>query len=193
MSNCSYPLVALMDSDDISARDRFEKELDAFSADPGLSVVGGHIAEFMNDDPEIITARRLVKLSDREIKEDLKTRCPMNQPTIMFRQKDVQEVGGYIDWFCNEDYYLWIRLALADKKFRNIDADLVKMRVDENFYKRRGGYRYYKSEAGIQKLLLNSGYIGIPTYLANKTKRFIVQVMLPNSVRSRVLNMFARH
>lgn len=192
IDNCSCSLVAIMDADDISARDRFEKEVAAFIADPDLSIVGSHVSEFLNDDPENITAKRLVKLSDEEIKQDMSVRCPMNQPTVMFKKDDVIEVGGYIDWFCNEDYYLWIRLALANKKFLNIDDCLVNMRVDEGSYQRRGGFKYYSSEARIQKLLLNNGLIGRPRYFVNNAKRFIVQVMMPNAVRGWVFKRFAR-
>jgi hypothetical protein len=27
--------------------------------------------------------------------------------TVMFKKDAVLEAGGYIDWYCNEDYYLW--------------------------------------------------------------------------------------
>lgn len=192
INNCSYSLVAIMDSDDISAKDRFEKEIDAFIADPDLSIVGSHVSEFSNNDPDNITAKRMVMLTDEDIKRDMSIRCPMNQPTVMFKKDDVDEVGGYIDWYCNEDYFLWIRLALANKKFLNIDDCLVNMRVDDGSYQRRGGMKYYKSEAEIQKLLLDSGLIGRQRYFVNNTKRFVVQVMMPNSVRGWAFKRFAR-
>ena len=43
---CSYPLIALMDADDLSVPERFEKQLQAFAADPELTIVGGVINEF---------------------------------------------------------------------------------------------------------------------------------------------------
>ena len=104
----------------------------------------------------------------------------------------VDEVGGYIDWFCNEDYYLWIRLALANKIFANINDCLVKMRIDEKSYKRRGGLKYYKSEKKIQRLMLTNGMISKNEYLMNIAKRFVVQVCLPNNLRRIAFNLFAR-
>lgn len=190
--NCAHQLIALMDADDLATQNRFEKEISAFEKDPCLSIVGSHVSEFLRE-PENITARRLVRLEDKDIKEDLKKRCPMNQPTVMFKKEDVAEVGGYIDWFCNEDYFLWIRLAKAGKKFQNIDDCLVNMRVDESSYRRRGGWKYFNSEAKLQRLMLNSKMIGVSTYIVNITKRFIVQVCLPNSLRGWIFKQFARN
>lgn len=189
---CTHDYIALMDADDLSTPNRFKIEMQAFEKDQSLSIVGSHVSEFVGN-PENITARRLVKLEDKDIKKDLKKRCPMNQPTVMFKKKDVAEVGGYIDWFCNEDYYLWIRLAKAGKKFRNIDSCLVNMRVDENSYQRRGGWKYFSSEAKLQKLMLDDRMIRINEYLINVCKRFIVQVCLPNKVRGWVFKQFARN
>ena len=41
LENCTYDLVALMDADDISVPERFEKQLAWFAQDETLSVVGG--------------------------------------------------------------------------------------------------------------------------------------------------------
>ena len=189
--NCSYPLIALMDADDISKNDRFEKEIALFAEDNDLAIVGSHVSEFWSD-PESKKNRRTVELTDERIKLDMKSRCPMNQPTVMFKKEAVAAVGGYLDWYCNEDYYLWIRLALAGYKFANIDDCLVNMRVDEKSYERRGGKKYFSSEKKIQKIMLQNKMIGFTQYTSNVTKRFIVQVLLPNKMRGWVFQKFAR-
>lgn len=190
--NCSFPLIALMDADDISKKDRFEKEINAFEVDKDLAIVGSHVSEFFGN-PNDVKTRRTVELTDESIKKDMRSRCPMNQPTLMFKKDAVAAVGGYIDWYCNEDYYLWIRLALAGYKFANVDDCLVNMRVDENSYQRRGGLKYFSSEEKIQRLLLQKKMIGLPTYIVNIMKRFIVQVIMPNSLRGWVFQKFARN
>lgn len=190
--NCSYSLIALMDADDISKNDRFEKEINTFAADKDLAIVGSHVSEFFGN-PNDVRKRRIVELTDEKIKNDMKSRCPMNQPTVMFKKGAVSAVGGYIDWFCNEDYYLWIRLALAGYKFANVDDCLVNMRVDEKSYQRRGGLKYFSSEEKIQRLMHQKRIIGLPKYIVNTTKRFIVQVIMPNSLRGWVFQKFARN
>ena len=49
--HCRYDLVARMDTDDLSVRTRFERQLKEFRADPGLDICGSHIVEF-EDNPE---------------------------------------------------------------------------------------------------------------------------------------------
>ena len=116
----------------------------------------------------------------------------MNQVTVMFKKKAAQDVGGYIDWYCDEDYYLWLRMAQNGCKMANTGTVLVNVRVGKEMYNRRGGIKYFRSEAKLQKYMLKSKIIGFGTYFMNVTKRFIVQVMLPNKLRGWVFKKFAR-
>ena len=180
-----------MDADDISTPDRFEKQIKLFKQDSQLSIVGGNITEFV-DNPENIVGKRIVPEDDHEIKEYMKKRCPMNQMTVMFKKTDVCSVGGYIDWYCDEDYYLWLRMALEGMKFKNLFDTLVNVRVGKEMYSRRGGYKYFKSEARLQVYMLKNRVISPVTFLINVLKRLIVQVLLPNRVRGWVFKKFAR-
>lgn len=191
LDNCSYELVALMDADDISANDRFEKQLKMFENHPELTIVGGSITEFVGE-PDNIVGARAVELDDKSIKEDMKKRCPMNQVTVMFKKSRVDSVGGYIDWFCEEDTYLWIRLCLDGAEFANLPDYLVNVRVGKEMYQRRGGKKYFLSEAKLQKYMLDNKIIGLGTFLVNVNKRLIVQILLPNKLRSVVFQKFAR-
>ena len=126
------------------------------------------------------------------INDYLKSRCPMNLVTVMLKKDDVMKVGGYLDWYCEEDYYLWIRLTMAGYKFYNIQENLVNVRVGEEMYQRRGGMRYFKSEAKLQKYMWKNGIISFPKYCYNVLLRLILQVLMPNSIRGWVFKTFAR-
>lgn len=191
LNNCSNELVALMDADDISAPDRFEKQLALFEKDPALTIVGGNITEFVGS-PDNIVGARMVESDDEAIKEDMKKRCPMNQVSVMFKKYRVDKVGGYIDWFCEEDTFLWLRLFLDGAKFANLPDYLVNVRVGNEMYRRRGGKKYFLSEAKLQKFMLDNKVIGLGTFLVNVNKRLVVQVLLPNKLRSLVFQKFAR-
>ncbi len=191
LSLCEYDLVALMDADDISRPTRFQQQLELFQKEPKLSIVGGNIAEFVGDSSNFV-GYRMVPTFDAEIKEYLKKRCPFNQVTVMFRKSCVEQVGGYLDWYCNEDYYLWIRMRMADMHFSNVPDVLVNVRVGEDMYQRRGGWRYFVSEAKLQKFMFDNRLISRVIFWGNIAKRIVVQVLLPNRLRGWVFQKFAR-
>lgn len=191
LENCKNEIIALMDADDISISNRFEKQLSYFMQNPALSIVGGNIQEFIGS-LENFTGKRIVPENDFEIKRYMKKRCPMNQMTVMFRKEAVQAVGGYLDWYCDEDYYLWIRLALAGKQFANLSEILVNVRIGEEMYSRRGGWKYFKSEAKLQSYMLKKGMIKLPRYTFNVAVRFVLQVLMPNKLRGIIFQKCAR-
>lgn len=188
---CRNELVARMDTDDISKIDRCEKQLSFFKQHPETTILGGQIEEFISSPNEVI-GKRVVPETDEELKEFIKKRCPFNHMTVMFKKTDVIQAGNYQDWFWNEDYYLWIRLALKGYKFANLSDTLVYTRVGADMYQRRGGDKYYRSEIGIQRLMLNERMINYFTFLMNCGKRLIVEKCLPNKIRGWVFQKFAR-
>lgn len=191
LENCAYELVAIMDSDDICVPDRFEKELKCFENDKDLSVVGGYVCEFADDVKNIIGIRK-VALEDHEIKQYLKTRCPFNQMSVMFKKSHVSNVGGFMDWHCEEDYFLWIRMLLAGCKFKNLPENLVFVRMNQDSYMRRGGLRYFKSEAALQVYMYKNKVISLARLIINISIRLIVQVLMPNVLRKWVFEKFFR-
>lgn len=187
----SFDLVAVMDADDISVPQRFEMQLEAFAKHTEASVIGGQIKEFI-EKPSNVVGERIVPEKDDEIKLYLKSRCPMNLVTVMYRKKDVAAVGGFMDWYCEEDYYLWIRLAENGYKFFNVSDNLVNVRVGKEMYQRRGGWKYFKSEARLQAYMLKHGVISLPRYIYNTLGRFVVQVAMPNRLRGFIFQKLFR-
>lgn len=192
MKNCTNDLIAIMDADDICEPSRFEKQINVFKSYDGVSVVGGLIKEFIGDTANVVGVRNVPEFDD-DIKRYMQKRCPVNQVTAMLNIKDAEAAGGYIDWYCEEDYYLWMRMALQNKKFYNIQENLVYVRVGDEMYHRRGGIKYFKSEAKLQRYMLDKKIINISRYIINVSERFVIQVLMPNRLRGWVFKKLARN
>lgn len=180
--NCTNELIARMDSDDISCPERFLKQIECFKDNENIDIVGSNISEFINDINNIVGIRNVYE-NDIDIKKDMKKRCSLNHVTVMFKKSKILEVGNYLEWFCNEDYYLWLRLLKNNTVFKNISESLVFVRVGMEMYGRRGGMKYFKSEAGIQKYMLENKMITQIEYFRNIFIRFVIQVLLPSWLR----------
>lgn len=191
VENAKYPIIARMDSDDISAPDRFEKQLKYLEKHPDCDIVGGQMTEFI-DQPDNIVGRRYVPLANEDIYKYMKSRCGLNHVTVMFRKKAVMKAGNYQDWFWNEDYYLWVRMMLAGCKFANLPDVLVNVRSGKDQFARRGGMKYFKSEAKLQKYMLDNKIIPFQQYVFNILARLVVQILMPNWMRGFVFQKLFR-
>lgn len=191
VENAKYEIVARMDSDDICLPYRFEKQLRYMEQHPECDIVGGQMTEFIGNADNIV-GKRVVPESNEDIYKYMKSRCALNHVTVMFRKDSILKVGNYQDWFWNEDYYLWVRMMMNKCVFANLSDVLVNVRSGEDQYARRGGMKYFKSEEGIQRLMLDNILINRWEYSVNVAKRLIVQLLLPNWLRGWVFRTFAR-
>lgn len=191
VENATYSLVARMDSDDICLPKRFEKQVAYMAEHQECDIVGGQMTEFIGE-PTNVVGKRVVPESNEAIYEYMRSRCALNHVTVMFRKDTILKVGNYQDWFWNEDYYLWVRMMMNKCVFANLSDVLVNVRSGEDQYARRGGMKYFKSEEGIQRLMLDNKLINRCEYSVNVAKRLIVQLLLPNWLRGWVFRTFAR-
>ena len=143
LEHCRNEWVVRMDSDDLSAPDRVERQLKALESAPDCSIVGGQIAEF-TDSVEQIAGLRRVPTDMDGIRRMLLSRNPVNHVTVMMKKSDIEAVGSYCDFPGFEDYHLWARLIAAGKTVCNIDEVLCYVRVGTDMYGRRGGMQYFR-------------------------------------------------
>ncbi len=185
---CRYEAVGVMDADDIALAGRFEVLLDILQY---ADVAGGDIREFSKQNGAPLSTR-CVPVSDGEIKQYMKKRCPFNHMTVMYRKSAVEKCGGYLSMFCNEDYYLWIRMAEKGCTFANSGKVLCLAGVGDSSYERRGGKEYFQSEKAVQKYMLQHGMISKLRYGFNLAIRFVVQRIMTAKVRQLFYRMFLR-
>ena len=191
VTHAKYDWIAIMDADDISVPDRFEKQLSYIVEHPEVSVIGGQIEEFIGSTDNIV-GKRVVPEDDHMVKRYLRRRCPFNHVTILLNSHMVKKSGNYQDWHYNEDYFLYCRMFLNGAVFHNLPDTLVYVRVGEEMYKRRGGWKYFKSEAKLQGWMLTHKIIAFPRYCVNVAIRLCVQILMPNWLRGFVFQKLFR-
>jgi len=168
--------IAIMDSDDVCSPDRFRKQIDMIKANPKLGLIGGQIAEFV-DNPDNTATTRTVPTSHNEIIKFAKKRNPFNHMTVMLRREAAIKAGNYryFPWF--EDYDLWARMITNGVVCANHPDILVNARIGEGMYKRRRGIAYVKSEWRMQKQLRTLGVISGLRLICNAAVRIPVRIL----------------
>ena len=189
VANCKYDYIAIADSDDLNEPNRFETEMKCFLNNEELSVVGSLHSTFVEDNYEIISVSSRPEHNE-DIVKNLKKMCPVTQATVMFKKDIYNKSGGYIDWYCAEDYYLWIRMFESGGVFYNCQKPLVRVRTSMNQYSRRGGWKYFKSTSLISVYMYKKGIISLWRVVANVLPRFILQVICPPNLRGKLRNAY---
>lgn len=132
-----YDYIARMDADDISEPHRLMTQVEFFCGNSDISVLGSDVVEISESGDEIFYKKMDEKHDDLFLK--IIKKCPFNHPSVMFDASVFKEGYRYKSELKNtQDYYLWVDLLAAGKKFHNINSPLVKFRVDSNFHSRRG-------------------------------------------------------
>lgn len=180
---CRNEQIARMDSDDIAAPDRCEKQLALFEKDEDsvhpLALTSGTIAEF---DHGSITGTRSLPCKYEEILAFAKKRNPMNHMAVMLRRSAVLAVGNYHPIRGAEDYELWVRLLQAGYRAENLPDILVYARTDNGMIARRGGVAYVRAALRLQRQFYRSGFLSLDRYLKNCAVR-VTAGLVPEALR----------
>jgi len=127
--------IARMDGDDLSAEDRFEKQVRFLDEHPEYDVVGSYYRRF--NDSGLMDVVEVPEFPD---KFTVRSSVPFNHATIMMRKSTYDSLGGYtvneLTSRC-EDQELWFRFFKAGFKGYNICEPLYMVREDMNAIKRR--------------------------------------------------------
>lgn len=187
---CKYEYVARMDSDDYSYPSRIEEQLKILQEDKELGLVGTNVNEFIDNIDNAISYVKLPETQE-QIYKFSKTRCPFRHPTLLYKKSEVINAGNYHDFYLCEDYDLYIRLLKNNCKCYNIQKPLVCMRINKDFYKRRGGIKYLKTMIRFKNKQLREGYFSLGNYIKSVSAHIIVCLM-PNFMREIIYIKFLR-
>ncbi len=137
---CKGDIIIRQDSDTFNNQKRFFylwKNISLYKYD----IIGSYMTEnFKNN----FTAIRKVPLEQNKIYKKLNLKNSFNHPTVGFRKYSIDKIGGYENILFFEDYYLWLKARIDLLKMKNLNHNLVSTNIDNSFFKRRYGVKYYK-------------------------------------------------
>lgn len=190
IEKCKNEWIARMDSDDYSVPTRIEKQFEMYKKYPHLELIGSNVEEFNGDISNVICHVILPESHD-EIYSFSKKRCPFRHPSILYKKSAVMNANNYRDFYLCEDYDLYVRMLTLGCKCYNIQEPLVYMRVGEDFYKRRGGWKYMVTILKFKNEQLRTGYFSLFDYLKSTIPHIIV-CLIPNLLRDWVYRNLLR-
>lgn len=154
---CESEIILRFDTDDINLPKRAElivAELEIGDVD----IVGSNVYEFEHD-PGIILSKKKMPLTHKSICREILFRNPINHPSVGFLRNSILKInGGYRNFPLYEDYDLWIRSLYGGLKFKNIDKELVAIRII-NQRARRRGIKLIKTELRLLGTFLNHSFL----------------------------------
>lgn len=191
IQHCKFEYIARMDSDDVSLETRCEKLLKCFEDNSNLEVVGSYEVEFENCMEEIVAVHKVPE-GDAEIKKAMKRRCSLLHPTVMYKKETVLKAGNYRDVRLYEDYDLFIRMVLENNACSyNIQEGLYYMRINSDFYKRRGGFSYLKTVVCFKFHQYRKQNMSFKDFMVSAGGQALV-CLLPNSMRKKFYIRYLR-
>lgn len=119
--------IARMDDDDISLPQRLEKQYIFLQKNKNVAIVGTNI--LIIDENEKIISKRGYPAKSNDLKKIMFRYSPFAHPTVMFRKKIFQELGGYDPKMVPcEDIDFWFIIGLK-YNFGCINEQLLKYRI----------------------------------------------------------------
>lgn len=127
ISNCEGRLIARIDADDLMPLDRIESQVNFLNENPLVVCVGGQL-EYISNNVQL-GKHPGYPIKDNEIKHSLYRFSAIPHPGMMYRKKEVEEIGGYsLSFPLIEDWDLIERLSKIHK-LANLQTSVVGYRV----------------------------------------------------------------
>ena len=110
IEQASAPLIARMDADDISRPIRLEKQMNAFSSNSKLVLLGSYCHTFKEDENELEEIK--IPTTNIELQRSIRSIPTFTHPTMMAKREIILLVGGYRKQFDGaEDHDLHLRIS----------------------------------------------------------------------------------
>ncbi len=145
---------ARMDADDLMMPERLEKQLDFLQKHPEIDIVGSYYLE-INEEEEVINKVTL-PLEHKEMVKSFARRNPLAHVSVLMRKSFIEMSGPYPIVSSDQDTLMWANGIKNGAQLANIPEYLLKVRVSEDFFKRRGGFKKAYQDAKNRAYVIRS-------------------------------------
>ena len=178
---CSCEWIARMDADDISDTARCEEEL-RLAVDNGADMVSCNYEEFLGTKDQVI-ARRVYPTDHEELVRLSRRRSPLCHAAVMMKKSMVIAAGNFRGDYKVEDYDLFVRMLMNGAKCCTVNQFLYHIRANENYFQRRGGWKYVKSAIQFNAWMLKQRWTSPSDFFVRSAGMALVG-LAPGSVRA---------
>ena len=160
--------IARMDSDDISAKNRLEKQID-FLEKNNQYVLVGTIANYINEKGKYKESQFY-----GEVKQDMLIKfCAFFHPSLLIKTEVLKQINGYEEYERNEDYALYFKLYYLGYKGYVLQDILLNYRQDIKSFERKK-YKDRFVEFKIRRKYLKLLKIKLPKKILYTIKPLVV-------------------
>lgn len=188
---CNTEWIARLDSDDIALPNRIEKQFEQIKKNPKIDIIGTNVIEFLNENNKTVEHKVILPSNDKEIRTYNARRCPFRTSAIMFKKNLILEAGNYRSFYRVEDYDAFTRMIERSTESSNIQEYLTRMRIDKNYFKRRGGLKLARSIIRLKNEMLRRRQSSVKDWVVSVPPQIIVCLM-PNFARDLVYRKMLR-
>ena len=132
---CTGNFIARMDADDISEPNRFFLQLDFFSKNRNIDILGGSILEFDGKGNQF---KRCFPSNMQTILKKIPLASPLSHPTVMFRRIVFDDGNRYNEkYITSQDIAFWFHLIKKGYQISNLREVVLNYRITSETLKRR--------------------------------------------------------
>ena len=170
--------IVRMDGDDISLKDRLEKQLEYLIAHKEIDILGGNML-IINESGAVVSQRNY-PTNGLSLQFSAIFRSPVAHPTVMFRRSIVENHLFYDETFTKaEDTEYWFRLRNKGFTIANLPVNLLRFRISGDLAKKRSGEHFsFNFKARYKNFSWKYFYVDIPSILATKCYVFIPKKLI---------------
>lgn len=136
---------ARMDADDLMLPDRILKQVTFLDHNPSIDIVGSFYYEI--NDKEIIINEVTLPIKHAKMVSTFPRRNPLAHVSVMMRREFIAKSGLYPLSLTDQDTLMWVNGIKNSAVLANLPEFLLKVRVSNDFYKRRAGYKKALNDA----------------------------------------------